>query len=258
MRGLFVFVAAWLTMSGAFAQQNLTLPACQNPKALGVARVMAVGTDGGGAVGRKSYPQTLPLADHEVVLTFDDGPWPNTTRAILDALAVECTHATYFLVGQRVQENPGLARAVRDAGHTIGTHSMTHPNLALMSPTSAQDNIRRGMAAVAAVVGRARVAPFFRFPGFDDTPGLVRWVERQNIGVFGTDMWASDWNPMTPDVQMRLILSRLERRGRGIILFHDTHVQTAKMMPPFLRELRRRGYRVVALVPGPGKMETRP
>jgi peptidoglycan/xylan/chitin deacetylase (PgdA/CDA1 family) len=237
---------------------RLSIPPCQNPDALGVSRVMAVGTQGGGAVGRKSYPQTLALADREVVLTFDDGPWPGTTRQVLDALAAECTQATFFLVGQRVRENPAIARQVRDAGHTIAHHSMTHPNLSHLSQAKAEDNIARGMLALEEALGADAAAPFFRFPGFADTPPLVEWLGAQNIGTFGTDIWASDWNPMSPDAQFRLILSRLERRGRGILLFHDTKKQTAAMLPRFLRELKARGYRIVALVPGPGPMETAP
>jgi peptidoglycan/xylan/chitin deacetylase (PgdA/CDA1 family) len=215
-----------------------------------------VGTQGGGAVGRKSYPATLPLADREVILTFDDGPWPGTTRAVLDALAAECTQATFFLVGQRVRENPAIAVSVRDAGHTIAHHSMTHPNLSHLSKGAAQDNIARGIAAVEEALGRGAAAPFFRFPGFADTPELVSWLAEQNYGTFGTDIWASDWNFMSPGTQLDLVLHRLDQRGRGMILFHDTKQQTAKMLPRFLRELKKRGYRVVAMVPGQGRMET--
>jgi peptidoglycan-N-acetylglucosamine deacetylase len=279
MRGIMIIIAALaaLLCAGASAQPakgsdslftqavqmlrpgpRLALPACQNPDALGVARVIAVGTEGGGAVGRKSYPQTLPLADKEVVLTFDDGPWPGTTRAVLDALAAECTHATFFLVGQRVRENPGIAVSIRDAGHTIAHHSMTHPNLSHLSEAQAQDNITRGIAAVEEAVGASASAPFFRFPGFADTPELVRWLGGQNYGVFGTDIWASDWNFMSAGTQLDLVMHRLNQRGRGMILFHDTKQQTAKMVPDFLRELKRRGYRIVAIVPRPGPMQTTP
>jgi peptidoglycan-N-acetylglucosamine deacetylase len=238
------------------AGPRLALPACENADALGVARVMAVGTQGGGAVGRKSYPQTLPLADREVVLTFDDGPWPGTTRAVLEALAAECTHATFFLVGQRVRENPAIARAIHDSGHTIGHHTMTHPNLSHLSRDKAQDNILRGIAAVEEAIGPERAARFFRFPGFADTPELVAWLGGRNYGTFGTDIWASDWNFMSPGDQLDLVLYRLDQRRRGMILFHDTKAQTAKMLPGFLRALKKRGYRVVAMVPGPGPMET--
>lgn len=279
MRGIGIVIAAAVAFGWAQAQAHpakgvdtlfqqalgmirpaphLALPPCQNPDALGVARVMAVGTQGGGLVGRKSYPQTLPLADREVILTFDDGPWPGTTRAVLDALAAECTHATFFLVGQRVRENPVIARAVRDAGHTIAHHSMTHPNLSHLANEAAQDNILRGIAAVEEAVGPDRVARFFRFPGFADTPELVRWLADRDYGTFGTDIWASDWNFMSPGEQLDLVLYRLDQRGRGMILFHDTKQQTAKMLPAFLRALKKRGYRIVAMVPGPGPMQTAP
>jgi peptidoglycan-N-acetylglucosamine deacetylase len=72
------------------------------PEALGTFRLMAVGTEGGLEVGLKSYPRTLPLQDREVVLTFDDGPAPETTAKILDALAKECVLATFFDIGKKV------------------------------------------------------------------------------------------------------------------------------------------------------------
>jgi peptidoglycan-N-acetylglucosamine deacetylase len=67
--------------------------------------------------------------------------------------------------------------------------------------------------------------------------------------VFGADVWASDWNPMTPDQELRLLLGRIEKIGRGIVLLHDTKRQTAQMLPALLRELKRRGYRIVHVVP---------
>ena len=236
------------------------LACSEEPDALGTSRVLTVGTLGGGSVGLKSYPRTLPLADHEVVLTFDDGPWPGTTPRVLAALKQECVQATFFLIGRNAVANPDIARAIERAGHTIGYHSMTHPNLSRMSLPKAMDNIDRGFAAVDSVIfGEAQAdphTPFFRFPGFFDSAGDGLVFTSACIGVFGTDMWASDWNPMTPQEQLHLILSRLERRGRGIILFHDIHWQTANMLPDFLLELKARGYRVVAIVPGPGPMET--
>jgi hypothetical protein len=67
--------------------------------------------------------------------------------------------------------------------------------------------------------------------------------------VFGADVWASDWLPMSPEQELRLILSRIGQAGRGIVLFHDTKAQTARMLPAFLRELKRRGFRVVHVIP---------
>ena len=78
-------------------------------------------------VGLKQFPQTLPLGDHEVVLTFDDGPWPATTPKVLAALAAQCVRATFFLIGKPASEHPELVRRIAAEGHTIGHHTWTPP-----------------------------------------------------------------------------------------------------------------------------------
>jgi peptidoglycan/xylan/chitin deacetylase (PgdA/CDA1 family) len=78
-------------------------------------------------------------------------------------------------------------------------------------------------------------------------------MNERGLVVFGADVWASDWKQMQPDQELRLILSRIERVGRGIVLFHDTKSQTAQMLPAFLRELKKRGYRIVHILPAGGK-----
>src|SRR3954470_17598936 len=98
-----------------------------NPHALGTSRTIAVDPREHGRIGTMDYAETLPLADHEVVLTFDDGPIPPYTTRVLDILAAECVHATYFIVGEMAKEYPALVRRAYDEGHTIGTHSMNHP-----------------------------------------------------------------------------------------------------------------------------------
>jgi peptidoglycan/xylan/chitin deacetylase (PgdA/CDA1 family) len=238
---------------------------------LGTSRVMGVGTQGGLEVGEKTYPRTLALADHEVVLTFDDGPAAGTTAKILDALAHECVRATFFLIGRNAEALRQLARREEREGHTIAHHSYSHPasTLRYISDAAARADIIRGMAAVekavygsgvdasagAAAAPRPRT-PFFRFPGFADTADLNRWLGAGNIGVFGADLWASDWIQMNPGEELALTLARLERTGRGIVLFHDTHRWTAEMLPEFLRELKLRGYRVVHIVPAWGSAQT--
>lgn len=234
--------------------------ACQNRNGLGTSRVMEVGTSGGLAVGLKTYPRTLPLADREVVLTFDDGPMPDSTGKVLDALRAECVRATFFVVGRNAIDHPGLVRREIAEGHTVGHHSWSHPARTLrgMSEAAAQDEIVRGISAVQEAAGGKPytdgrpTVPFFRFPGFADTAALNSWLQTREIAVFGTDVWASDWNAMSPAAELRLVMQRLDRAGRGIILFHDTRAQTAEMLPAFLRELKTRGYRVVHMVPGSG------
>ena len=232
--------------------------------ALGTARVLSLGTQGGFAVGLKTYPQSLVLGDHEVVLTFDDGPWPATTPKILDALAAECVQATFFLIGRNAAAAPSLVKRELAEGHTIGHHSYSHPSVTLrgLSLEAAKADIARGFAAddVAAYGSAAEQprVPFFRYPGFGDSPALNEWLKSRDIGVFGTDIWASDWSVMSPEAELGLVLKRLEAQKRGIILFHDTKAQTANMLPAFLQELRLRGYKIVHIGPGIGAAQTRP
>ena len=232
--------------------------------ALGTARILSLGTQGGFTVGMKTYPQSLALGDHEVVLTFDDGPWPATTPKILDALAAECVQATFFLIGRNAAAAPSLVKRELAEGHTIGHHSYSHPSVSLrgLSLEAAKVDIARGFAAddVAAYGSAAEQprVPFFRYPGFGDSPALNEWLKSRDIGVFGTDIWASDWSAMSPEAELALVLKRLEAQKRGIILFHDTKAQTANMLPAFLQELRLRGYKIVHIVPGTGAAPTRP
>jgi peptidoglycan-N-acetylglucosamine deacetylase len=233
------------------------------PEALGVARTLEVGTSGGLQVGLKTYPRTLALDEREIVLTFDDGPSAQTTPKVLDALAAECVKATFFLVGRNAEALPALVKREVAEGHTVAHHSFSHPAATLrnLSEKAAQEEILRGFEADdKAAYGTTESAPkvrFFRFPGFADTPELVAWLSAQNIGVFGADFWASDWVTMTPEAELALILSRLDKERRGILLLHDTKQQTAAMLPGLLQELKKRGYKIVALAPGTEPAPTR-
>ncbi|HEY8032082.1 MAG TPA: polysaccharide deacetylase family protein [Methylocella sp.] len=233
------------------------------PQALGVARTLEVGTSGGLQVGLKTYPQTLALDDREIVLTFDDGPSAQTTPKVLDALAKECVKATFFLVGRNAEALPALVKREIAEGHTLGHHTFSHPAATLrnLSESAAQEEILRGFEADdKAAYGTASGAPkvrFFRFPGFADTPALVTWLSAKNIAVFGADFWGSDWAAMTPQAELALILSRLDKEQRGILLLHDTKEQTAEMLPDLLQELKKRGYRIVNIVPGTNPAPTR-
>jgi Polysaccharide deacetylase len=135
-----------------------------------------------------------------VVLTFDDGPWPPTTSRVLAILARECVHATFFLIGRNASAHPELARRIASEGHTIGTHTWSHPSLKRIKPEAAIAEIDHGISTVeTALRGTTTpVAPFFRFPGFESTPATLDLLQSRRIVVFGADLWASDWNRMTP------------------------------------------------------------
>lgn len=228
-------------------------PCPGHPDALGTERVLAVDAGTTPRVGRKSFPDTLPFQRKELVLTFDDGPWPGTTPKILDALKAECVRATFFLLGRNVAAHPAIARRELAEGHSLGHHTFSHPLLGRMAPGRAEAEIDRGIAEDEfALYGRRRrdpTTPFFRFPGFVSNPALLDRLQARHIVVFGADVWASDWNPMSPAQELRLILARIDHVGSGIVLFHDTKSQTAAMLPAFLHEIKRRGYRIVHVVP---------
>ena len=230
---------------------------CGHEDALGTSRVLAVDAATYPRVGLKSFPQTLPLEDHEVVLTFDDGPWPRTTPKVLAALARECVRATFFLIGKPASEHPDLVRRLAAEGHTVAHHTWTHHNLKYMKPEQAIGEIDKGIAAVeTALHGKATTTPstpFFRFPFFEMTPATLDVLQKRGIAVFGADLWASDWIPMTPAQELKLLTERLQAARKGIILLHDPKAQTAAMLPAFLRYLRDNHYRVVHLVPANAK-----
>jgi peptidoglycan-N-acetylglucosamine deacetylase len=232
---------------------TLAEPCPGNPGALGTTRVLAVDATSTPRVGRKQFPVTLPLAPKEVVLTFDDGPWPTTTPKILDALKRECVRATFFLLGRNAESYPAIARRELTEGHSIGHHTFSHPLLGHMALAKAQAEIDRGIAADEyALHGQRRSrpsTPFFRFPGFVSNRALLDALAARGIVVFGADVWASDWLPMGPEQELSVILARIERADGGIVLFHDTKKQTAQMLPAFLRALKRRGFHVVHVVP---------
>jgi len=244
--------AAFLAASVAsdFAAQAAN---CPREEALGTSRVLGVDAATTPRVGLKSFPETLPLSDHEVVLTFDDGPWPSTTARVLAALAQECVHATFFLIGKNASEHPELVRKIAGQGHTIGHHTWRHRSLKRIPLNAAGQEIDRGIAAdetaLHGVATTVPSTPFFRFPGFESTPATLDLLQSRGIVVFGTDLWASDWNEMTPAQELKLIVDRLALARKGIILFHDTKARTAAMLPAFLRYLRDRHYRVVHVVP---------
>ena len=257
LRSLGAVLALALATTSAVA----AAASCSDPRALGTGRDLVVGGDA--RIGLKTYPQTLDLADHEVVLTFDDGPWRSTTPRILDALEAQCVKASFFLIGRNAATAPGLVKREVADGDTVGHHTWSHPAATLrgLSEAAAEADIDKGMmaddmAAYGSYSGAPRVA-FFRFPGFADTPALLERLGSRKIAVFGTDLWASDWIPMTPEVELQRLMARLDGAGRGIILLHDTKQQTAAMLPRFLQALKAGGYHVVHVVPGPGPTATR-
>ena len=163
--------------------------ACANPNALGIGRVVEIDTTGGPGFGFEHFKQLDFLADKEVVLTFDDGPWPVNTPAVLKALAEECTTGIFFAVGKHATYHPDILRQVAAAGHTVGSHTWSHVNLNKkgMTEQQAKDEIEKGFSAVRLALGAAP-APFFRFPQLQHPPAMVTYLGTRDIAMFSTDL----------------------------------------------------------------------
>jgi peptidoglycan/xylan/chitin deacetylase (PgdA/CDA1 family) len=213
---------------------------------LAVARVAEIDTQGGGLYGEQYPPQPL-LQKGEVVLTFDDGPHPTYTKEILAALKAQCTRATFFHVGEMVKQYPDVAREVQADGHTVGTHTWSHPNLGSLSLERAKRQIESTISTENEVLPNG-VAPFFRFPYLSDPKRVRAYLAERNIAVFGIDVDSKDYRTRKVEQITDNVLKGLVKTGGGIILFHDIHGVTAKALPNVLDELKRHGFRVVHLV----------
>src|SRR5579871_1607408 len=223
-----------------------------NPNALGVSRTLVVDPREHPRIGTMQYRETLPLADHEVVLTFDDGPLPRNSNQILDILADECVKATFFTIGQQARNSPEGVRKLLAAGHTIGTHTQTHPlTMDRMPIERARQEIEDGIASVKAALGdnADALAPFFRIPGLLRADRVEDYLADQGIQVWSADFLADDWRHISSSRVYDLAISRLEANGKGILLLHDIQARTVAALPRILATLKARGYRIVHVVP---------
>jgi peptidoglycan/xylan/chitin deacetylase (PgdA/CDA1 family) len=250
MRFVAVVLYCLVSIAGSTAAMAASCPG--NPDAIGTSRTITVDPAQLPQIGRMQYPQTLPLNDHEVVLTFDDGPLPPYTSSILETLASECVKATYFLVGRQASAYPDMVRRIYNAGHTIGTHSQNHPlTFNRMSLQRVQREVDDGIASAGAALGNPKAeAPFFRIPGLLRSKQVEDYLATRKIAIWSADVVADDWfRHVTAKDIVRKAISRLEAKGRGVILLHDIHPATAMALPVLLRELKSRGYHIVQAVP---------
>ena len=202
---------------------------------MGVSRVLEIDTSGGPRFGTLQYKQTLKLGPKEVVLTFDDGPHTRNTKRVLAALRRECVKATFFTVGTMAQNTPETLQAIAAGGHTIGAHSWSHPrNLGRMTSARATMQIERGFRTINAAVD-TQIAPFFRFPGLNDSTALNAYAANRGYAIFSTDVSSDDWRGISANTIVRRTMARLKQKQSGIILFHDTKNATAAAIPALLQ-----------------------
>ena len=226
--------------------------ACANPNAMGVSRVVEIDTGGGPGFGSQHFKTYDFLRDHEVALTFDDGPWPSNTQAVLKALADQCLRATFFPIGKHATYHPEILKQVVAAGHTIGSHTWSHADLQAVMKKGGQDaaieEIEKGASAVRMMAG-APTAPFFRFPDLRHPPEMLTYLGGRNIASFSTDIDSFDFKIKKPEELTRSLIGKLNKLGKGIVLMHDFQKGTATALPQILGELQKNGFKVVHMVP---------
>jgi len=236
----------------AHAPAPTPFAACNNPDALGLSRVIEIDTTSGPAFGTEHFKQYDFLRDKEVVLTFDDGPWPGNTPMVLKALQDNCTKATFFEIGEHATWRPDLAKQLAAAGMTIGSHTWSHKDLAknpyAKDAEQAKQEIEMGVSAVHIAVG-GPTAPFFRFPDLQQPRDLMPYLGTRNIAIFSTDIDSFDFKLRKPEDVVKSAMTKLAKNGKGILLMHDFQHATGEAMPELLRQLKVGGYKIVHIVP---------
>jgi len=215
------------------------------PGVLGTSRVLMLSREGA-AYGRAQHAP-LPLEAGEVVLSFDDGPRPETTPLVLQALERQCAKATFFMNGEPLLRSPDLARRVRDEGHTVAMHGFRHLAFGNLPEAEQLADLQAMQKAHLEVFGTP--APAYRFPFLAETPTLLAALKSQAVTVMSVDLGIEDWLPdQGPALLTERLLQRLaENGGRGLVLMHDAESQTAAALPLMLQALKDRGYRIVHL-----------
>jgi peptidoglycan/xylan/chitin deacetylase (PgdA/CDA1 family) len=179
---------------------------------------------------------------------------------VLEALAQHCVKATFFPIGKHALWHPEILKEVAAAGHTIGGHTWSHANLGSTKSWPKRvakkdepekslegrsiEEIEKGFSAVKLAIG-APPQPFFRFPYLKDPKEALDYLGTRNIAVFSHDLDSFDFKMHKPDDVVKSVMTKIERKGKGIILMHDFQQATAKAVPAILAELKAKGYKVV-------------
>ena len=241
--------AAAAAPSRAAAANNIA--ACDKPGGMGLSRIVEIDTTGGPGFGFEHFKQYDFLRDKEIVLTFDDGPWPENTPAVLQALADNCLKATFFEIGKHAMWHPQITKQVIETGMTLGSHTWSHKDLARKPYTDieqAKQEIEMGVSAVHMAVD-GPIAPFFRFPDLQQPADLMTYLGTRNIAIFSTDIDTFDFKIRKPEDVVKSAMTKLAKNGKGILLMHDFQHATAEALPELLRQLKAGGYKIVHMVP---------
>ncbi len=239
-------VVAFAAAHSAYGEP--VIDACvTNPNVLGLSRIVEIDTQGGPQFGSGHSANDF-LADHEVVLTFDDGPLRTFTRPVLKALADHCTKATFFMVGRMANSDPAMVKEVAAQGHTVASHTFSHQNLKPIGLLKGRKEFEMGISAVTKAKG-GPIAPFFRFPFLSESRPVIEYAKSRNVGIFSIDIDPKDFQTRNGDEVHRRVMSQLAMHKKGIILLHDIQPSTAHALKGLLDDLHKKGFKVVHMVP---------
>ena len=231
---------------------GVRVDACSSdPKLLGLSRIVEIDATGGPSFGGGHGQETDFLKDHEVILTFDDGPLRSHTRVVLKALSAHCTKATFFMVGRMAASDPAMVKEVAAQGHTIASHTWSHQNLKAIGLFKGRQEFEMGLAAVNKALGRP-VAPFFRFPYLSGNRLVEEHLRRRNVSAIWIDIDSKDYQTRDSALVHHRIMNQLAVNHKGIILMHDIQPSTAGAIKGLLDDLHDKGYKVVHIVPKSG------
>jgi peptidoglycan/xylan/chitin deacetylase (PgdA/CDA1 family) len=245
-------------LAAATASPKTASLTCANPNALGISRVVEIDTTGGPGFGFEHFKAYDFLRPGEVVLTFDDGPWP-TTPIVLQALEEECVKAIFFSIGYNAMIYPEILKKVAAAGHTVGSHTWTHQDLSKTRGSmpigngkrevrdyDPKEEIEKGMSAVKVAIGDSgQAAPFFRFPALRQPPELMTYLGSRNVAMFSTDLDSFDFKMRKPEQVVQSVMTKLKKHGKAIVLMHDVHPWTANAVRDLLAQMKAGGYKIV-------------
>lgn len=189
----------------------------------------------------------VPGAEKVIALTFDDGPWPETTEKILATLKQEKVKATFYMIGQPLKSFPEIGKKVLADGHVIGNHTLHHW-YKHMTPLVAQREIEDTAKIIKEVLNVETA--YFRPPGGVLTNGLVAYAQKHNQSINLWSVESGDSHPKrpTPEAMLKTILA--QATPGGIVLMHDGgghHDNTAKAVPHIIAKLRAQGYKFVTV-----------
>lgn len=188
----------------------------------------------------------------EVILSFDDGPHPTLSKMVVDMLDRIGAKAHFMQVGQNVQEYPAITKYVAAHGNSIGNHSWDHSDFTTLNFEQQLKQISDTNRIIINTIGW--VDPFFRYPYGATTPDMNQFLKAHSEANFLWSVDSNDWRKINADESIRTnaqvvneTLAELDKRGRGLVLFHDVHTRTIELLPTFLTALYKKGYKIVLL-----------